>query len=76
MDRYGAVTQVTQLAIMNSIGVGSQFSTYETALADQSTWYDSTSVYASMPQLRAPTSTILTGAQNLQMDALISSGKY
>ena len=76
MDRYGAVTQVTQLAIMNSIGVGSQFSTYETALADQSTWYDSTSVYASMPQLRDPTSTILTGAQNLQMDALISSGKY
>ena len=76
MDRYGAVTQVTQLAIMNSIGVGSQFSTYETALADQSTWYDSTSVYASMPQLRDPTSTILTGAQDLQMDALISSGKY
>ena len=76
MDRYGAVAQVTQLAIMNSIGVGSQISTYQVPLLDQSTWYDNTVTIYESPQISDPFATILTGAQDLQMDALLSSGNY
>ena len=76
MDRYGAVAQVTQLAIMNSIGVGSQISTYQVPLLDQSTWYDNTVTIYESPQIADPFATILTGAQDLQMDALLSSGNY
>ena len=76
MDRYGAVAQVTQLAIMNSIGIGSQISTYQVPLLDQSTWYDNTVTIYESPQIADPFATILTGAQDLQMDALLSSGNY
>ena len=76
MDRYGAVAQVTQLAIMNSIGVGSQISTYQVPLLDQSTWYDNTVTIYESPQIADPFASILTGAQDLQMDALLSSGNY